>query len=221
MSALLEHQAQAGDAPGGGSLSAHDVLKDAVLPTLPGDVQRILKAQLLGPKVRGGFRPSCSFACTAAKLGTRQPSASHHEQMLRQLTFGLANDGHERLISICTQQAVCRCASPDESATPYAGSNHQLRGRTHHPAAGTGQDAGEAHENMKPFAEPLQCSLMLRSSPEALLWMLWLRTTLATQAKQLQPRHMAWESLAAGIALLADTSPAALKARARCGFSHR
>lgn len=41
------------------------------------------------------------------------------------------------------------------------------------------------------------------------------------QVKQLQPRHMAWESLAAGIALLADTSPAALKARARCGFSHR
>ncbi len=41
------------------------------------------------------------------------------------------------------------------------------------------------------------------------------------ESKDLQPRHMAWESLASCIALLADTSPAALKARARCGFSHR
>jgi hypothetical protein len=43
----------------------------------------------------------------------------------------------------------------------------------------------------------------------------------ALQAKELQPRHLAWPSLAACIALLADTSPDTLKARAECGFSHR
>lgn len=54
MSSLLETSAQAGDEPGGGPLGAHAVLTEAILPSLPGDVQRALKAQLLGPKVSGG-----------------------------------------------------------------------------------------------------------------------------------------------------------------------
>lgn len=55
MSAPLE--TSSGDDPGGGSrcpLGARAVLLDAILPSLPGEVQQTLKAQLLGPKVSGG-----------------------------------------------------------------------------------------------------------------------------------------------------------------------
>jgi hypothetical protein len=55
MSALLE--TSSGDDPGGGSrcpLGARAVLMDAILPSLPGDVQQALQAQLLGPKVSSG-----------------------------------------------------------------------------------------------------------------------------------------------------------------------
>jgi hypothetical protein len=54
MSALVE--SSSGDDPGGGSggpLGARAVLMDAILPSLPGDVQQALKAQLLGSKVSG------------------------------------------------------------------------------------------------------------------------------------------------------------------------
>ena len=51
---------------------------------------------------------------------------------------------------------------------------------------------------------------------------LTLRLVLAkTEAKGLQPKHMMWPCVAGAIALLADMAPLALKARARCGYSHR
>ena len=67
MTALLE-ESSSGDDPGGGSggpVGARAVLMQAILPSLPGDVQQALKAQLLGYKVRGGkcFKHSTWWPC--------------------------------------------------------------------------------------------------------------------------------------------------------------
>lgn len=217
MSAPLE--TSSGDDPGGGSrcpLGARAVLMDAILPSLPGDVQQALKAQLLGPKVStGGKGMPARLHDAFVPLPRCALSYSPWLELSRRIR-SCESLTHPRLLITAVTLLACYWLQASTINFEDALITLQLvlakMQVSRFPSFASRLSNGQSCQ-----CRTMCCACIMHCSIVVLTPLL----VATLQAKELQPRHLAWPSLAACIALLADMSPDTLKARTECGFSHR